>query len=70
MKANTKVVEHVSINMKESGAEVLQEAFKYSKTIGKTVAAKLGLAGDEADQKAAQIQRTLRRVRVALENRA
>lgn len=69
MNANTKVVEHVSVNMKDSGAAVLEETFKYSKTIGKTVAAKLGLEGDEADAKAAQIQRTLRRVRLALENR-
>lgn len=69
MNANTKVVEHVSVNMKDSGAAVLEETFKYSKTIGKTIAAKLGLEGDEADAKAAQIQRTLRRVRLALENR-
>jgi len=69
MNANTKVVEHVSVNMKDSGAAVLEETFKYSKTIGKAVAAKLGLEGDEADAKAAQIQRTLRRVRLALENR-
>jgi hypothetical protein len=69
MKADTKVVEHISINMKDSGAAVLEETFKYSKTIGKAVASKLGLSGPEADAKAAQIQRTLRRVRLALENR-
>lgn len=69
MKAGVKITENVSLHMKDSGAEVLQEAFKYSKTIGKAVATKLGLTGDDADAKAAQIQRTLRRVRVALENR-
>lgn len=68
MKATTSTSVAFNLQLKESGAEVLQEAFKYSKTIGKTVAAKLGLSGADADAKAAQIQRTLRRVRVALEN--
>lgn len=57
-----------SLHLKESGAEVLQEVTRFSKTIGKTVAGKLGLSGNEADAKAAQVQRTLRRVRIALEN--
>ena len=69
MKAKTTIVENVSIAMKDSGANVLQEAFHYSKTIGKVVAEKLGLSGEEAAAKASEIQRTLRRVRLALENR-
>lgn len=69
MKATTKITENISVSMKDSGAAVLEEAFKYSKTIGQAVANKLGLSGDEAAVKAAQIQRTLRRVRLALENR-
>ena len=57
-----------SLEFKESGAAVLQEVCRYSKTIGATVAGKLGLSGENADHKAKQIQRTLRRVRIALEN--
>ena len=72
MNANTTVeqIEHVSLDMKDSGASVLQGAFKFSKSIGKLVAEKEGLSGDEADARANEIKRTLRRVRIALENRA
>jgi len=70
MEATVSSKTFVSVRMQESGAEVLEEALKYSKTIGKVVAGKLGLTGDEASKKAAQIQRTLRRVRVAIENAA
>lgn len=55
------------LTVKESGAKVLREISKFSKTIGKTVAAKEGLSGDEASNRAAEIKRTLRRVRLALE---
>lgn len=58
----------VNLRMKESGADVLQSAFRYSKTIGRTVAQKEGLSGDDAAKRAGEIQRTLRRVRVALES--
>lgn len=70
MNASTHIVEHVSIGMKDSGAAVLETAFKYSKSIGKLVAEKEGLSGDEATARADEIKRTLRRVRIALENRA
>jgi hypothetical protein len=69
MQATTNVVEHVCINMKGSGASVLESAFKYSKSIGKLVADKEGLTGDEATARAEEIKRTLRRVRLALESR-
>lgn len=68
MKATVNTETTFNLQLKDSGAEVLQEALKYSKTIGKAVAGKLGLTGEEATNKAAQVQRTLRRVRVALEN--
>ena len=70
MKATAKraeVVTGLSLNLKSSGAKVLQSAFKFSKTIGKAVAAKEGLSGEAATDRAGEIQRTLRRVRVALE---
>ena len=70
MKASVKQSTKISLGMKESGATVLQEVTRFSKTIGKTVAGKLGLSGNAADEKAAQVQRTLRRVRLALENAA
>lgn len=57
----------LSIEMKDSGAAVLKQAFVYSKTIGNTVASKLGLSGSAHTAKAAEIKRTLRRVRKALE---
>jgi hypothetical protein len=69
MNANTTVVEHVCINMKDSGANVLESTFKYSKSIGKLVAEKEGLSGDDAIARAEEIKRTLRRVRLALESR-
>ena len=69
MKATSTIEENVSLSFKGSGADVLQDLFHFSKTIGKTVAAKRGLTGDEADVYAARAQRTLRRVRHALENR-
>ena len=68
MKASAKQTTRVTLSCKKSGADVMTEAFKYSKTIGQVVASKLGLSGDEASAKAKQMQRTLRRVRVALEN--
>jgi hypothetical protein len=70
MKAIAKVeptVTGVSLNFKNSGAVLLKDAFKFSKTIGKTVAAKKGLTGQAASEYAASLQRALRRVRVALE---
>jgi hypothetical protein len=70
MKANINEIVDVTVglNMKESGAEVLTDAFVYSKTIGKAVAAKKGLTGSEAEEYAGEVQRTLRRVRLALED--
>lgn len=70
MKAVFKHRDDVSVNltMKDSGANVLAEAFAYSRTIGNAVASKLGLTGEEAKAKAGEIQRTLRRVRLAIEN--
>ena len=56
-----------SLQVKESGAKVLREISKFSKTIGQTVASREGLSGDAADSRAAEIKRTLRRVRLALE---
>lgn len=67
MKATIKEVTHVKLGMKASGAEVLRDAFVFSKTIGKAVAAKKGLTGDEYSEYAGQLQRTLRRARIALE---
>lgn len=69
MKATSKYTENVSLALKASGADVLESAFKFSKTIGEAVASKEGLTGSEHSERAAQIQRTLRRVRLALENR-
>jgi len=70
MKANVtkaNVITGVTLSLKASGAGVFKDAFKFSKTIGKAVAAKKGLRGDEADAYAGQLQRACRRVRVALE---
>ena len=67
MKAQGKEYVEYSLHMKSSGAQVLREIAKFSKTIGKTVAAKEGLDGDEAKARTGQIKRTLRRVRLALE---
>ncbi len=69
MKATSAVEEVVSLNMKGSGAAVLQDLFRFSKTIGKAVAAKQGLTGEAATEYAAKAQRTLRRARRALEAR-
>jgi negative regulator of replication initiation len=68
MKAVAKTFTRINLSLKESGSDVLQDALKFSKTIGKAVAAKKGLTGEAADDYAGQVQRTLRRVRVALEN--
>lgn len=56
---------HVSydLTLKSSGAKVLREISKFSKTIGAVVAEREGLGADRA----AEIKRTLRRVRLALE---
>ena len=67
MQATVKVTEKYNVTMQDSGANVLKSAFRFSKTIGKAVAAKEGLSGDEAAVRAGEIQRALRRVRVALE---
>lgn len=69
MKATSVIEESVTLSLKGSGAEVLQDLFHFSKTIGNTVAAKKGLDGDEATEYAERAKRTLRRVRRALENR-
>jgi len=69
MKATSAIEESVSLSMKGTGADVLQDLFVFSKTIGKTVAAKKNLTGDDATAYAAKAQRCLRRVRKALENR-
>lgn len=69
MNATSSIEEKVTLNLKGSGAEVLEDLFHFSKTIGKTVAAAKRLSGDEASAYAARAQRTLRRVRRALENR-
>ncbi len=61
------VVTGVTLDLKASGANVLRSAFKFNKTIGQSVAAKEGLTGEDAANRAGEIQRTLRRVRVALE---
>jgi len=60
----------VSLSMKDSGAAVLASTFKFSKTIGHAVAAKKGLRGQAATDAANEIKRTLRRVRIALEQGA
>jgi hypothetical protein len=65
-KAN--VVTGVTLSLKASGASVFKDAFKFSKTIGKAVASKKGLHGNEADAYAGQLQRACRRVRIALES--
>jgi hypothetical protein len=62
------VVTGVNLGLKASGANVLKTAFKFSKTIGKAVAAKEGLTGQAAADRAGEIQRTLRRARIALES--
>lgn len=63
--ANTHVT--FDLTLKGSGALVLREIAKYSKTIGQAVAAKEGLSGDAANVRASEIKRCLRRVRLALE---
>jgi hypothetical protein len=60
------VITGVDLSLKASGAKVLTSAFKFSKTIGSAVAAKEGLTGEAASDRAGEIQRTLRRVRLAL----
>ena len=67
MKATPHTETYFDLTLKESGATVLRELAKFSKTIGKTVAAKEGLSGSEADNRASEIKRTLRRIRLALE---
>jgi hypothetical protein len=62
------VVTGVNLALKASGANLFKDAFKFSKTIGKTVAAKKGLTGTQATEYAASLQRALRRVRIALES--
>lgn len=62
------VVTGVTLGLKASGANLFKDAFKFSKTIGKTVAAKKGLSGEAAAEYAASLQRALRRARIALEN--
>jgi len=69
MKATSAIEESVSLSFKGSGADVLQDAFVFSKTIGKAVAAKKGLTGTAATEYSERVKRTLRRVRKALENR-
>jgi hypothetical protein len=69
MKATSAVEESVTLSMKGSGADVLQDLFVFSKTIGKTVASRKNLTGAAATEYAARAQRSLRRVRKALENR-
>ena len=61
------VVTGVVLSLKASGADLFKDAFKFSKTIGKAVAEKKGLSGDEATEYAGSLQRGLRRVRRALE---
>lgn len=61
------VVTGVNLALKASGANLFKDAFKFSKTIGKAVAAKKGLSGSQATEYAASLQRALRRVRIALE---
>ena len=68
MKAVAKTSTRISLTLKESGADVFKDAFKFSKTIGKAVAAKKGLTGTAAADYAGQVQRALRRARLALEN--
>lgn len=67
MKATTKESISVALHMKDSGAAVLQDAFRFSKTIGQAVANKKGLRGQEAADYAEKVKRTLRRARLALE---
>lgn len=62
------VVTGVNLALKASGATLFKDAFKFSKTIGKAVAAKKGLSGSQATEYAASLQRALRRVRIALES--
>jgi hypothetical protein len=69
MKATSAIEENVTLSMKGSGADVLQDLFVFSNTIGNAVAAKKSLTGDAASEYAARAKRTLRRVRKALENR-
>lgn len=61
------VVSGVNLSLKASGANLFKDAFQFSKTIGKTVATKKGLRGAEAEEYAGQVQRALRRARIALE---
>ena len=69
MKATSAIEESVTLSLKGSGAEVLQDLFVFSKTIGKAVASAKQLTGDEANEYVGKAQRCLRRVRRALENR-
>lgn len=62
------VISGVTLSLKASGANLFKDAFKFSKTIGKAVAAKKGLSGSAASDYAASLQRALRRVRIALTN--
>lgn len=62
------VVTGVNLSLKASGANLFKDAFKFSKTIGKAVAAKKGLTGSAASDYAASLQRALRRARIALSN--
>lgn len=65
-KTTSNVVTGVTLQLKGSGAKLFQDAFKFSKTIGKAVAQKKGLNGDAAVKYAASLQRALRRARIAL----
>ena len=62
------VVTGVSISLKNSGASLFKDAFKFSKNIGKAVASKKGLTGKAATDYAGEVQRACRRVRLALES--
>jgi hypothetical protein len=68
MKATSTKSKTVTLKLKESGAKVLQDAFVFSKTIGRAVAEKKRLTGEDAANYAGALQRCLRRVRKALEN--
>ena len=68
MKAVKATSTRYNLTFKQSGADLFKDAFKFSKTIGKAVAAKKGLTASRAADYAGQVQRALRRVRIALEN--
>lgn len=69
MNATSAIEEKVTLSFKGSGADVLQDLFVFSKTIGKAVASAKKLEGDAAIEYAERAKRTLRRARRALENR-